>query len=362
MDDSSHYKKLVERYLDNTASEEELQVFFHLLAENKLDEYLQQAGEKTPLIPMRTRRLKWVKRYSIAASIVLIVATTIFFVASRKNGSTQDKAIASIEADAAPGSRKARLILGDGKELLLDDSRQQLITDGGVTIESRNSELHYTGGSKSAGASVNMIITPKGGEYKVQLPDGSVVWLNAGTSLRYPSFFSGKERIVELDGEAYFEVAKNPAKPFIVKSAQGNVRVLGTHFNIRAYKAEGVMKTTLAEGSVVLQQNGTAEKLQPGESGTITQNSNAIAVAAANVSQDLAWKDGWFYFDKTPLQEIMAQIGRWYDIDVRYEGNVTEKRFVGKINRNARLAEVLNILRLSDLHFTMQEKVLIVKE
>jgi transmembrane sensor len=196
----------------------------------------------------------------------------------------------------------------------------------------------------------------------VTLPDGTKVWLNAETSLRYPTTFTGAERNVELTGEAYFEVAKNAKQPFIVRSGDAAVRVLGTHFNIMAYGDEPTLKTTLTEGSVAMSKNGEEVILKPGQGGTVSAGSNQISVAAADVDQDLAWKNGQFYFNKTELTAIMKQLARWYNLEIRYAGKVPKKRFVGKISRYTNLSDVLEVLRLSGVKFSMTGKTLVVEE
>lgn len=355
MGNDQHYRTLVRRYLDNTATAEELELFFELLAQEKLDNILAEESRVPAKAPVRRMRGS---RLVVAASLFAVCCSVALLVFQVKHNHPASIAAAP---DAKPGSHKAILTLGNGTTIALDDKMHQSITDGGADIRTQNQVLVYRVKHSATVSAPNIITTPKGGEYQLQLPDGSVVWLNAGTSLRYPTAFTGKERVVELDGEAYFEVAKNPQQPFIVKSQQGQVRVLGTHFNVRAYHDEAAMKTTLAEGAVVLQQGDHTEHLKPGESGVVTTSTNTIDVAKANVEQDLAWKNGWFYFDKTPLDEIMTQIGRWYDLEIRYDGAKPDKRFVGKINRNANLSEVLNILRLSDLRFRMEGKTLVVE-
>jgi transmembrane sensor len=363
MQDPQLYKKLVQRYLNNTATAEELELFFHLLQQGALDGLLEEASLKdagqpaTPVVPMAgniQRRSRAFIRYVVAASLVLALATLASLYLTRNAGAEKPVAQVTTAPQAEPGTKKATLVLSNGTSVALG-ANNQTIRDGQTAISAQNNNLVYE-------AATNTIATPKGGEYQVTLPDGTKVWLNAETSLRYPTIFTGPERTVDLTGEAYFEVAKNAAQPFIVRSGQATVKVLGTHFNIMAYKDEPFTKTTLAEGSVAMAGNGAQVILKPGQGGIISDGSNSVSVAAADVDLDLAWKNGQFYFNKTELSAIMKQLARWYDLEIRYAGQIPAKRFVGKISRYTNLSEVLDVLRLSGVKFSMTNKTLIVEE
>lgn len=370
MENSQLYQTLVKRYLDNTASQEELDLFFHLLQEGKLDTYLEEmshaAQSSAPVVQLeietkKLRRSFGFLRYAIAASLILAISTATYLFNQNKSATSPQALVrTNLQPQAAPGSKKAILLLSDGRKILLDES-EQTIHDANANIISEDNRLVYQS-NPSTQIAYNTITTPKGGEYKLSLPDGSQVWLNAESSLRYPTAFSGAERVVELTGEAYFEVAKNREQPFIVHSKEAEVKVLGTHFNVMAYDDENYMKTTLEEGAVLLKKNGKEVMLKPGEGGTIVKGSGTIAVAKTDINQDLAWKNGNFYFQKTELAAIMKQIARWYDLEIRYAGAVPKKRFVGKISRNTNLSDVLDVLRLSDVRFSMTGKTLIVEE
>jgi transmembrane sensor len=371
MDNHQKYELLVQRYLDNTATQEELELFFHLLREGKLDDHLDKISSApqhaTPVFPLKSapaagRPTYSLVRYSVAASLILFISAGIYLVL-RKTGTTpsQDATAKNITTPVAvPGTKKATLLLSDGRTIALDKA-DQTIRDGNTEIVAKDNSLVYQANAQ-AGNSYNTITTPKGGEYQLTLPDGSVVWLNAESSLRYPVAFTGAERIVELKGEAYFEVAKNAAQPFIVQSKQAAVKVLGTHFNVMAYDDENYMKTSLEEGSVLVMKNGQQQVLKPGEGATIADGGNSIAVASADLTHDLAWKNGQFYFNKTELTTIMKQIARWYDLEIRYSGTVPQQRFVGRISRNTNLSDVLDLLRLSEVKFSMTGKTLIVEQ
>ncbi|MGV3509862.1 MAG: FecR family protein, partial [Sphingobacteriaceae bacterium] len=228
-------------------------------------------------------------------------------------------------------------------------------------IKSDNGQLQYLSLNSDNKQEVlyNTLSIPRGGQYKVVLPDGTQVWLNAASSLKYPTAFNGNERVVQLEGEAYFEVAKNAAQPFRVEVKDVKVTVLGTHFNINGYTDEAHIKTTLLEGSVKISKGPVQQLLHPGEQ-AITGKSSTIEVVKANSDEVLAWKNGYFNFHRSNLQEVMRQLSRWYDVDIKYEGKVPDREFGGEISRNSKASEVLKILELSDVHFRIEGEHIIV--
>jgi ferric-dicitrate binding protein FerR (iron transport regulator) len=186
------------------------------------------------------------------------------------------------------------------------------------------------------------------------LPDGSKIWLNAASSLKFPTAFTGSQRDVELTGEAYFEVAKNPSKPFMVNVNALKVKVLGTHFNINAYSDEDDIKTTLLEGSVRLASGNSHNLLKPGEQGIVKGNN--IRVIEVDAERTAAWKNGFFDFNRASIRDIMKQLSRWYNIEVVYNGKVSDDEFMGRIERNVKLSQVLHVLELSHVHFKVEDK------
>lgn len=203
-----------------------------------------------------------------------------------------------------------------------------------------------SGSAASAQPLYNTIETPKGGQYQVDLPDGTKVWLNAGSLLRYPTNFTGKIRSVELTGEAYFEVAKNAHKPFKVLSKNQVVEVLGTHFNISSYTDDISVKTTLLEGSVkVLSSKVNQTKLlKPGQQSDINYTNNAFFIKSVNTDEVIAWKNGYFLFSDEDLKSIMARFARWYNVDVEYQGDVDNLRFGGMVSRSKDLTQALKVV------------------
>jgi ferric-dicitrate binding protein FerR (iron transport regulator) len=190
----------------------------------------------------------------------------------------------------------------------------------------------------------------------VVLADGTKVWLNAASSLYYPTAFTGRERRVEFHGEAYFEVAKNAAQPFIVTTNKSEIKVLGTHFNINAYENEQAVKTTLLEGAVQVSTDTKTAVLKPGEQAIVSGKDPAIHVMQTDTDAAIAWKNGWFLFDKADIETIMKQLERWYDVEVMYAGEISKDHYTGQVPRNAKLSEVLKMLELSQTHFKIDGK------
>ncbi len=370
LNDQKLHRLLVQRYLSNQATAEELTLFFQLLELGVLDAYLTEAAageagtapvislaEERPKKPPYIRSLRFL---GAAAVLLLVVAGAIWLGWDEKPHKATMPATALATPEAAPGSARATLTLSTGQVVELT-GKARTLNDASARIVQKGSSLLYEGAPTGETVAYNTITTPRGGEYRVTLPDGSKVWLNAGSSLHYPTAFAGAERRVQLTGEAYFEVAKKAAQPFVVQLADGDIQVLGTHFNVMAYPDEYYSKTTLAEGAVLLRRGGTEKRLQPGDGGVMRKQVGSIAVSATDVDHDLAWMRGYFQFDKTSLETIMKQIGRWYDLDIRYEDNVPEKRFVGKISRHTNLSDVLAVLQLSEVKFSMVGKTLTVE-
>ena len=225
-----------------------------------------------------------------------------------------------------------------------------------------NGSLSYQNISKSKTPETlyNTISTPNGGDYQLVLADGSKVWLNAASSLRFPANFVGRERKVELTGEAYFEVAKNPAMPFKVKLNGMEVEVLGTHFNINSYADESAIRTTLLEGSIKINRPHASSLLKPGQQAMMDKNGQISVINDADLDEAVAWKDGKFQFDRADIHNVMRQLARWYNIDVEYKGTVAS-HFGGTISRDVNLSKVLGMLHLTgEVKFQVQDKKVIV--
>ncbi len=294
-----------------------------------------------------------------AASVLLVIglAVTTYF---------NKKAEQALHVSAIlPGGDKAVLTLTNGSQVVLSDARAgEIGRQQNVEIkQTAKGWITYTAeGPAQTAAAFNTLTTPRGGQYAIILQDGTKVWLNAASTLKYPVVFAGNERRVELSGEAYFEVAKNAEKPFLVKTAGQTVRVLGTHFNVNSYADEKVTRTTLLEGKVTVTGNtgGQTLKLRPGEE-AITAGSKVQLAATPDIDGAMAWKEGKFLFNNTDLHTVMRMLSRWYDVDVEYQGPVAEHHYSGRISRNAPVSQVFEILKTSGINFIINGRKIIVK-
>jgi transmembrane sensor len=318
------------------------------------------------------RRTLW-PLMGIAASLFLTMGSVFYFYLNQADQKSSIKS--ELNADILPGTNKAILTLSNGKKISLTDANQgELIKQSGISIsKTKDGQLVYqvkehSGLSSSGIPEYNTVETPRGGQYQVNLPDGTKVWLNAGTSLQFPlSFLNVKTRKVVLSGEAYFEVEKDASKPFIVQSDRQLVQVLGTHFNVNAYADEMLVKTTLLEGSVKVSlpenKGGDFRVLEAGEQAQIKDHSTSIVVSHVDTQMELAWKNGQFSFENEPIENIMRQISRWYDVEVIYEDNVTGKTVWGTITRYGKVSKVLSILeKTGKIHFKVEGRRIIVKK
>jgi ferric-dicitrate binding protein FerR (iron transport regulator) len=306
-------------------------------------------------------KLKWLQ-ITTAAAAVLIVASFIIYFSPALRQPQAEKNYSAVKIK--PGSSRARLILADGSEINLEDAQYgELAKESGVLVrKTKDGQLTYDVVPQASASQpvYNTIITPKGGQYQVNLPDGTKVWLNAASSVKFPTVFDAAKRIVEISGEVYFEVSKalTPSKshqPFIVKSVGQTIQVLGTHFNVSAYADEEHTKTTLLEGSVYVasQARKSGMILKPGQQ-SILQN-DTIAIANVNGEEAVAWKNGVFQFDSEEIGGIMRKISRWYDVDVVYQKDVVNQKFAGSISRFEEVSKVLRMLELTgSIHFKIE--------
>ena len=312
-------------------------------------------------------------RIPAAAAVFLLIASSIFFTFNPKN-KKQELVKTELNRptpvnDIAPGGNKAVLTLADGSSIVLDSAANGTLTQqGNIKVQKLdNGQLAYTVNGKQVTendeAFYNTISTPRGGQYQVTLADGTQVWLNAASSIRFPVVFTGAERKVEITGEVYFEVTKNAAIPFKVKTAASEVEVLGTHFNVNAYDDEAAVKTTLLEGSVKIIAAGQPIKyLQPGQQSAINKQGTITVLNNADTEEVLAWKNGRFQFNSADLKSILRQISRWYDVEVVYKGNVN-LHFTGQLTRNDNVSKVFEELVLTgEVHFKIEGKKIIVTE
>jgi len=305
------------------------------------------------------------KRLAVAASIIFLLGLGSYFLFFNKT----DQQTGIVDSgqksqDVDPGKYKARLILSDGTIIILDSLvTGELAKQGGTVVRNKDGQLVYDGPAKADEEVLyNTLTTSRGETYATVLADGSKVWLNSASSIKYPVAFNGNERRVEITGEAYFEVAHNKSKPFHVTVNGMDIRVLGTHFNVNSYADEDAMKTTLLEGSIYVSMvNGPSSMVKPGEQARVKASGELSVVKGVDTEQVMAWKNGVFQFSDASLQEVMRQLQRWYDVEIVYEGKIPERIFEGKISRKSTLAQVLKILQESGIHFEINKKQLIVK-
>ena len=267
-----------------------------------------------------------------------------------------------LAADALPGSKGAVLTLSNGQQIILDSAvNGQLALQGGATIINKNGEVVYDVKKADAGEVLyNTMSTAKGRQYQLILSDGTKVWLNSASSIRYPAAFAGNVRTVSITGEAYFEVAKDKAKPFVVTVNNMEVKVLGTHFNINAYADEEAIKTTLLEGSVQVSNAADVAMLVPGQQSRLYKTGAIQTISNTDVEEAVAWKNGVFIFNNADIQAVMRQVGRWFDLEVAYEGAIPKDSFGGKLPMDAKVTEVLAALQQTQVHFRIEGKRLIV--
>ncbi len=264
--------------------------------------------------------------------------------------------------DVLPGGNRATLILSDGRSVELDKDKTALKEQDGTEIAGKDGLLVYKGSTGNAGEKIlmNTLVVPKGGSYQLSLPDGSKVWVNASSVLRFPTRFAGKERRVFVEGESYFEVAKNADMPFRVQIGKATVQALGTQFNVNSTDPQR-LKATLAEGSILVSSLGKSVKLVPGQEAVLSAPGTDFLVRKADMEQVLAWKEGYFYFKNDRFEQIMKEVADWYGLKLQYEGIIPQSLFTGSVDRNANLSEVLEMLKsISPAKFRIEGQKLII--
>jgi hypothetical protein len=304
----------------------------------------------------------------VSASILVIFlfSTTIYFYRSSLTSKSQLPIAQGVEKieDKQPAKNIAILTLGNNSQIVLDEaSNGEIAQESGVSIlKTDKGELVYKirNSNKLSNNDLNKyntISTPMGGKFKVILPDGSLVVLNAASTLKYPVHFDEKLRKVSFTGEAYFEIAKLEDKhkkrvPFYVYSNDQIVEVLGTHFNINSYDNEEYSKTTLLEGSVKIineKSAAIAKILKPGQQAVIKRGDVQTKIMIADEAQALAWKDGYFLFKNTNIKDVVNELERWYNVDIQYDDNMEFENITGYISRNVKISSVLKMLQLSGI-------------
>lgn len=371
-----HY--LLAQYLSNNATPAEVQEMLQWLQANPgQGDLLRDAWEANPqpapvanldrmwavigpaTAPRRQRRL-WPVATAAAAALLLGIVTFTYL----------DKKKHSLETTAgmpyiAPGRNGAILTLADGKQVGLDSASAGVVaTQNGAQVVFNKQLLQYQAPGTAAGdVAFNTVSTPKGRQFQVELPDGSRAWLNAASSIRFPTTFAGQERRVEVTGEVYFEIAQNATKPFLVHTPASEIAVLGTSFNVNAYTDEGQERTTLLSGKVAaapLDRPTARVVLAPGEQSQYSAGAGLKVNKHADTEQVMAWKNGTFNFQDMSLQEVMRQLARWYDLEVVYEKGIPDIHFGGEMSRNVPLSDLLDGLKEMGIHFRVEGRQLIV--
>lgn len=377
MERDEHIRQLFEKYIAGRCSGEELDRLLSYLddpdrdtemlalisGEMQRDDEIEDEDERVLAVTSnaeqrifaRTRPNPFYQTtlFRIAVAAALLVGIAILLLIGDKK--KQIETITDAHISLAAGTEKAILSLSNGRKVELGNViNSELADEQGNRISQRNGEIVYTPNKLESNAD-NQLEVPKGGQYTVTISDGTKIWLNAGSRIIYPVTFAGRtQREIKLFGEAYFEVAKDRTKPFIVHTKSQRIEVLGTHFNINSYNDEPQAVTTLTEGSVRVTETFDRKQsftLRPGE--MASTSGNQTKVGNADIESALAWQNGMFYFKNSSIKAIMRQVSRWYDLDVEYKGQVPERYFTGGVHRNANLSELLKILMLNDIHFTL---------
>jgi transmembrane sensor len=382
---------LLKQYAAKEATSKEVEELFELMKTDEPDDHLKKMFVETVIhtepeliLPEENWDMIWNKisaktfqhqgkkvsmafrfRNIAAAIAIAIVGTGLFFILDKKKHTTAESVKRSNDNnDISPGSNKAILTLANGTSINLDTAQNGYLTNqSNVKIIKLNTGvLSYKNGTTTDGkVLLNTITTPRGGQYELELEDGTRVWLNSASSLIFPTSFVGKERRVELTGEGYFEVAKNSSMPFHVTVNNMDVRVLGTHFNIMSYGDEENINTTLLEGKVNVTVNNVTKSLNPGKEAVLNKATDNIEINKANIDQAVAWKNGEFRFRNTNIKVLMRQVARWYDVDVAYETTATNQYFTASLPRMQNIGELLQTLELTGtIHFKIDNKKIIV--
>ena len=351
-----------DRWFDNLSAPDELVMGLNEIESVNVDRGWErlQAAMKAHEQPSTTRTIpnRW-KLAAILTGAILITGILLWQLAG--TGKSAPSPAEQLTTLIKPGQDKAYLVLADGREILLDSAGNgSLIIQGNMQVVKQGDVLSYKKADQQASPVYNTIRTPKGGQFKIELSDGSRVWLNAASSLRFPTNFAGTHRIVQLTGEAYFEVKSNPKRPFTVEVGSLKVNATGTRFNINAYPDENGILTTLAEGNVRVRSINSDVSLKPEQEVLTEPNGTMSPVRSADMETRLAWTNGKFIFNGADVPAIMRQIGRWY-VDVRYLGPVKGETFTGMVSRQSDITRVLRIMEAGGIRFRIEKNVIMVE-
>lgn len=391
--DNQQLRELLDKYIMDTIRPEEAELLIRMIGQTEhqqeiqqfIDGYFQgdgytdtgspalrdeiqarlQASIRQMESPARVVHLgkKWIWA---AAAIVLAALTGGIYLYRNISPAIRSEAYLkpSSKNDLPPGGNKAILTLSNGEKIILDSAANGfLVRQGSAKIlKLNNGQLAYNASNAPAtSVAYNTLSTPTGGQYRLLLPDGTKIWLDAASSITYPSSFTGAERKVEVTGQAYMEVAKNEKQPFIVQHGKMQVLVLGTHFNVNAYEDEATVKTTLVEGLVKVANGQSSLLLRPGQQAALDKQGNISLSEKVDTAAVLAWKEGMFHFKATDIGTVMRQVARWYDVTVQYEGGQVTQRIHGMIPRTLSAANMFKVLEAAGgVHFKIDGKKVVV--
>ncbi|RAJ76778.1 FecR protein [Chitinophaga dinghuensis] len=371
---------LLQKFLDGTISDTESETLFAWLKENPAADHpelesvleknyrrsfeeppaltaaagnriLQRLIESTaaPVVPIRRR---WMP-YAAAVALLLITATATMIIWRPKDVTP----IVNNTNAVKPGNH-AFLTLADGKQIQLDSAYGNIVQQQGLQVANNKGELDYKG--KAGSVEMHTLSTPKGGQYRLLLPDGTAVWLNAESSITFPTAFHSNSREVKMSGEVYFEVKPAANQPFKVNiDGKNTIEVLGTEFNVNAYTNEPAIRATLIQGSVRILHDHTSAVLKPGQQGVVSQDQLDVN-NNVDIEMVVAWKEGLFRFDRTPLETVLRQLSRWYDVDVIYEKGIPNILFSGEIKRDLDLNQALTVLSTMGVHYKIDGRKLVI--
>jgi len=378
---NEEFKILAAKCQDGTATEAEKEAFnkvYRLLAarHTRWDTGLMGDEEtvKSKLYSSITAKIVSTQRYGrirrpymCAAAAVALAFLAVGFYRFIHEPTRLKQVAHNKTNDLKPGENKATLTLANGQKIVLTKNLVgRLSRQGNVNVSMNvNGSIAYTttadGQTQNAGTTYNTLTTKKGEQFPLILADGTQVMLDAASSITFPVAFTGKKRMISIKGQAYFKVVHNEHQPFEVLVKGQTIRDVGTEFNINAYDDEGVVKTTLLEGSVKVAKAGESVILTPGQQSQVTDNNNAITVIKnADISSAVAWKNGLFQYNNASIQEVMRQISRWYNVDIEYEGTIPQRQFSGKMQRDLKASQVLDLLSFTRIHFKIEGKKIIV--
>jgi transmembrane sensor len=378
------FRSLLEKYLTDSISESEKAQLFKMLQSSDYESELERIidngfleGKISGLAdpdrakvlfdkimvshkPFISRRL----RYTTAAAAVILLLLSVALYTFKKTSPVSSTISGTNKTDGeiVPGSNKAMLTLTDGSIIILDSTGTRAIKQGTTAIHEHSGQLQYLQHEQATVAGRNTLTTPRGGQYRLRLPDGSEIWLNAASSITYPTAFTGNRRKVAITGEVYMEIAKNENMPFEVSVNGIEITVLGTRFNINAYKDEPSITTTLLEGAVKVSRGNNDQLLMPGQQEQILPDGKIEIVNDIDTASVIAWKNGMFSFNDADIPAVMRQVNRWYDAEIVYQSEVSQ-HFMGSIPRTVPVSKLLTMLELTGrLHFKIDGRRIIVTQ